>query len=193
MGKNELQNYLGYTGSGSFLPINLLLITDYFLKMNKCYLLLGSNLGNSRDQLEEACQHISKRAGDIKKHSSLYQTAAWGKTDQPDFINQVIFVHTMMDAAKLMESILLIEEEMGRHRTERNAPRNIDIDILFFNDSIIDQPHLHIPHPRLPERRFVLVPMNELAPALIHPVLHKSIHQLLRVCTDPLAVKKIAG
>lgn len=161
-----------------------------FLKMNKCYLLLGSNLGDSQKQLNIAIDKITTKIGTIVKRSSLYQTAAWGKTDQPDFLNQAILTATPFDAPTVMEIILSIESDMGRHRTERNAPRIVDIDILFFNDLIIDQPHLHIPHPRLQDRRFVLEPMNELDPDLFHPVLHKTIHQLLRVCPDPLTVKK---
>jgi 2-amino-4-hydroxy-6-hydroxymethyldihydropteridine diphosphokinase len=159
--------------------------------MNKCFLLLGSNLGDSILKLTEARKHIADRIGFIIKQSSLYQTAAWGKTDQPDFVNQAIQVETAFDAEKTMYTILAIEEFMGRHRTERNAPRIIDIDILFFNDIVIHYPHLHIPHPRLQDRRFVLEPMNELSPEHYHPLLHKTIHQLLRVCDDPLPVKKI--
>lgn len=148
-------------------------------------------MGESKNQLAIARKMITAHVGVIKRSSSLYQTAAWGKTDQPDFINQVVEVETNIDAAQTMKMILELEEKMGRYRTERNAPRIIDIDILFFNDNISNEPHLHIPHPRLQDRRFVLVPLNELAPDLVHPVLNKTIHQLLRVCPDILAVTKI--
>jgi len=123
--------------------------------------------------------------------SSLYESAAWGKTDQPDFLNQTLLLQTGLTAQNLMRTILDIEEKMGRKRIQQYGPRTIDIDILFFNEEIIDEPSLVIPHPQIQNRRFTLVPMDELAPGLIHPVLHKSIHQLLQECTDPLDVKKI--
>ena len=158
--------------------------------MNKTYLLLGSNMGNSQKQLDIAQQHIEKMIGPVTRSSSLYQTAAWGNTDQPDFLNQVIIAQTGLTAGATMEAILSIEKKMGRLRTEKNAPRIIDIDILFFNKAIIDQSHLQVPHPQLQNRRFVLIPLNELSANFIHPVYQKTIHQLLRVCPDKLAVKK---
>ncbi len=158
--------------------------------MNRTYLLLGSNMGNSLQQLGIAQKHIEKNIGTITRSSSLYQTAAWGKTDQPDFLNQVIVVETGLTATATMQAILSIEKKMGRLRTEKNAPRIIDIDILLFNKDIIETPILSVPHPQLQYRRFVLIPLNELSPNLIHPVLKKTIHQLLRVCPDNLAVKK---
>jgi 2-amino-4-hydroxy-6-hydroxymethyldihydropteridine diphosphokinase len=158
--------------------------------MNKTYLLLGSNMGNSQKQLVTAQLYIEKKIGTIIRRSSVYQTAAWGKTDQPDFLNQVIIVETELTAMDTMESILFIEKKMGRIRTKKNAPRKIDIDILFFNKAIIEQAGLIIPHPLQQNRRFVLIPLNELSANFIHPVLKKTIHQLLRVCPDKLAVKK---
>ena len=158
--------------------------------MNKTYLLLGSNMGNSRQQLAIAQKHIEKNIGAISRNSSIYQTAAWGKTDQPDFMNQVIIVETELSAHDTMQAILSIEKKMGRLRTEKNAPRIIDIDILLFNKETIESPTLSVPHPQLQNRRFVLIPLNELSPNLIHPILKKTIHHLLRVCPDNLAVKK---
>ena len=158
--------------------------------INRTYLLLGSNMGNSLKQLEIAQEHIEKKIGPVTRSSSCYQTAAWGNTDQPDFLNQVIIVETVLTASATMDAILTIEKKMGRLRTEKNAPRIIDIDILFFNKAIIDQPGLQVPHPQLQNRRFVLIPLNELSANFIHPVLRKTIHQLLRVCPDKLAVKK---
>ena len=125
------------------------------------------------------------------RKSGIYQTAAWGKTDQPDFLNQVIEVETNFSAQKTMDAILDIESNMGRVRTEKNAPRVIDIDILFFNKELHDEPGLTIPHPALAQRRFVLIPLNELAPDFLHPLFHKTIQQLLIECTDTLNVKKI--
>ena len=159
--------------------------------MNKAYLLLGSNMGNSKKQLADAARYIGKEIGEVTRSSSLYRTAAWGKTDQPDFINQVVIVNTGHTAEETMEKILAIEHRMGRVRSIKNAPRIIDIDILFFNKAVIATKDLVVPHPRLAERRFVLIPLHELSPLLVHPVNKKTIHYLLRVCPDDLPVNKI--
>ena len=158
--------------------------------MNSTYLLLGSNIGNSREQLSTAIHQIKMNTGKLIRASHLYSTAAWGNPNQPDFLNQVIVVETKLSAQETLKSILAIEKKMGRVRTVKNAPRIIDIDILFFNKEIIDQPDIIIPHPEIQNRRFVLIPLNELAPQLIHPVLKKSVHQLLTACPDQLNVKK---
>jgi 2-amino-4-hydroxy-6-hydroxymethyldihydropteridine diphosphokinase len=159
--------------------------------MNKTYLLLGSNMGNSRQQLSIAIKNIEKEIGKISRQSKLYVTAAWGNTNQPDFLNQVLVAETSLSAFQTLTTILTIEKKMGRVRTTKNAPRVIDIDILFFNKEIIEQKNLSVPHPQIPNRRFVLVPLNELAPNFKHPSLKKNIHQLLTNCTDLLNVKKI--
>jgi 2-amino-4-hydroxy-6-hydroxymethyldihydropteridine diphosphokinase len=158
--------------------------------MNKTYLLLGSNMGNSRAKLATAITHIEKKIGSISRCSSIYQTAAWGNTNQPDFLNQVIVVETKLPATTVMQTILTIEEKMGRIRTIKNAARIIDIDILFYNKAIIKEKDLIVPHLEIPNRRFVLIPLNELSPNLKHPVLHKTIHRLLTNCKDKLDVKK---
>jgi 2-amino-4-hydroxy-6-hydroxymethyldihydropteridine diphosphokinase len=159
--------------------------------MNQAYLLTGGNEGNRLSHLLQAITNIEKYCGEITAQSSLYESAAWGNTDQPDFLNQTLSLQTRLTGQNLMQTILDIEERMGRKRAQQYGPRTIDIDILFFNDEIINAPSLVIPHPQIQNRRFTLVPMDELAPGLIHPVLHKSIHQLLQECTDPLDVKKI--
>ena len=158
--------------------------------MNTVYLLLGSNIGNSKTSLAKAITQIEKQIGTITRLSSLYTTAAWGNTRQPDFLNRVIIVKTALSALQTMQTILVIEEEMGRIRTVKNAPRIIDIDILFFNKEIIELEQLSIPHPQIQNRRFVLVPLNQLSPNLMHPVLKSSVHQLLLYCPDRLNVKK---
>lgn len=158
--------------------------------MNNTYLLLGSNIGNSQQQLSAAIKQIDKKIGKVIRRSKLYVTAAWGNTNQPDFLNQVVQVQTNLSAKEALESILQIEEKMGRVRTVKNAPRIIDIDILFFNREIIREKELTVPHPEIQNRRFVLIPLNELSPALKHPVLNKNIHQLLLTCKDTLNVKK---
>ena len=158
--------------------------------MNKVYLLLGSNQQNPQKQLLLAQKNIAKNIGGIKRKSFIYQTAAWGNTRQPDFLNQVIVVETKLTAAQTMQTILAIEKKMGRVRTKKNAPRIIDIDILFFNKEIIHTKDLDIPHPRLQERNFVLIPLNQLSPNLKHPVLNKTIKELLKTSADTLTVKK---
>ena len=158
--------------------------------MNKVYLLLGSNQQDPGKQLLLAQRSILKKIGHIDRRSAIYQTAAWGNTNQPDFLNQVIIVNTGLTAIQTMRTILEIEKKMGLLRTVKNAPRIIDIDILFFNREIIDRDELTVPHPQLQNRRFVLVPLNELSPNLKHPVLNKTIHQLFIHCPDDLNVKK---
>lgn len=159
--------------------------------MNTTYLLLGSNQQGPQKQLKLAQKHIAKRIGTIKRSSAVYQTAAWGNTRQPDFLNQVIIIETTLTAAQTIQTILSIEKEMGRIRTKKNAPRIIDIDILFFNKEIIQTNTLQVPHPRLEQRNFVLIPLNQLSPNFKHPVSGKTIHQLLRICPDDLTVHKI--
>lgn len=158
--------------------------------MNKIYLLLGSNTGNSKAALTKAKKQIQKQIGVITRHSDLYSTAAWGNFKQPDFLNQVIIAETELSAAETMQTILDIEKKMGRVRTVKNAPRIIDIDILLFNKEIIHLPYLNVPHPQIQNRRFVLVPLNQLSPNMIHPGLKKTIHKLLIHCPDTLNVKK---
>ena len=161
--------------------------------MNKAYLLIGGNEGELErmNHLQQARENIEKACGSILQQSAVYETAAWGKTDQPAFLNQALLVETGLDAPSCMKVLLAIEEQMGRERTEKYAPRIIDIDILFFNNEIIDLPHVTIPHPEIQNRRFVLQPMDEIAPAYMHPVLNKTIHALLLACKDSLDVKKI--
>jgi 2-amino-4-hydroxy-6-hydroxymethyldihydropteridine diphosphokinase len=159
--------------------------------MNKLYLLLGSNQQQPQKQLQLAQKNIAQKIGLVLRQSPVYQTAAWGNTNQPDFLNQVIIVSTVLTALQTMQTILKIEQNMGRIRTKKNAPRIIDIDIIFFNKAIINEKDLIVPHPQLQNRKFVLIPLNQLSPNFKHPVLQKTIHQLLRVCPDKLTVHKI--
>ena len=161
--------------------------------MNISYLLIGGNEGDRTGNMAIARERIGSVAGAIRRRSSLYETAAWGKTDQPDFLNQALLLETGLDAAILLATLLGIEEEMGRKRSEKYGSRIIDIDILFFNDAIITQPGLVIPHPEIQNRRFALAPLEEIAPAYIHPLLGVSVRELLINCTDPLVVKKLTS
>ncbi|MBI2730083.1 MAG: 2-amino-4-hydroxy-6-hydroxymethyldihydropteridine diphosphokinase [Sphingobacteriales bacterium] len=159
--------------------------------MAKLILLIGGNMGDRVKHLVVAKKHINKYIGKIIRCSAYYETAAWGNTEQPDFLNQVLVVETKKMAAEVMQQILSIEKELGRVRTIKNAPRVIDIDILFYGKEIYTSETLTVPHPQIPNRRFVLVPLNELIPQFQHPVLKKSIHWLLLKCKDPLEVKKL--
>jgi 2-amino-4-hydroxy-6-hydroxymethyldihydropteridine diphosphokinase len=158
--------------------------------MNKAYLLTGGNLGNRELNLSLAREQIGETCGKVTLHSSVYETAAWGPVSQPDYLNQVLEVETTLSPADLMQQLLRIEKHLGRHREERYGARTIDIDILFFNNLTVDEENLIIPHPRLYTRRFVLIPLNEIAAELVHPILQLTVKELLAKCTDPLDVKK---
>jgi 2-amino-4-hydroxy-6-hydroxymethyldihydropteridine diphosphokinase len=159
--------------------------------MNKAYLLTGGNEGDRFLHMKQARANIEHICGQLLMVSSLYETAAWGKTDQSDFLNQILLVETNFGPEALLNAILSIEERGGRKRTVKNAPRTIDIDILFYNNLVLEKPGLSIPHPRIADRRFVLEPLDEISPDFKHPVLKKTIHQLLLECKDELGVKKI--
>ena len=137
--------------------------------MNTVYILTGGNIGERLINLEKAQKYLEDKIGKIERSSLIYETAAWGNNDQPDFYNQVHVIRTKLTAEEIMQNILKIEEKMGRIRTFKNAARLIDIDILFFNKEIINNPGLIIPHTEIANRRFVLEPLNELSPHMIHP------------------------
>jgi 2-amino-4-hydroxy-6-hydroxymethyldihydropteridine diphosphokinase len=158
---------------------------------NRIFLLLGTNLGNRRGNLQLAIDEIEQSIGGIQARSSVYQTAAWGKLDQPEFYNQVVEVETSVLLTELLEIILGIETKLGRERKEKWGERLIDIDILLAGESIIQTERLTIPHSQLANRRFTLVPLAEIASDVVHPVLQKSIMTLLQECTDSLTVQKL--
>jgi 2-amino-4-hydroxy-6-hydroxymethyldihydropteridine diphosphokinase len=160
--------------------------------MNNVYILTGGNIGDRVMNLSNAASAIESYCGVIKAYSSIYETAAWGKEEQSPFLNQVLLLQTRFAPEKLLHLILAIESEMGRVRKEKYGPRTIDIDILFFNDAIIDTETLIVPHPQIQNRKFVLTPLAELSPQLMHPILKETVTTLLANCPDPLNVKKFS-
>lgn len=154
------------------------------------YIQLGTNMGDRYAALAQAIQLMREEKLNIIRSSSIYETAAWGSIPQPDFLNQIVSLHTLLTPEQLMELLLETEKKMGRIRTEKNGPRTIDLDILFYDDLIFNSASVTIPHPLLHERRFILEPMTELDPDFIHPIFNKTINELLFLCKDPLPVKK---
>lgn len=154
------------------------------MPMITAYLLTGSNLGQREEFLRKAVEQISNRAGKCVSISSLYETAPWGKLDQPSFLNQAIKLETTLPPKELLKVLLDIEQELGRSRQEKYGPRTIDIDILLYGNEVIDSPQLQVPHPQMALRRFALLPLLELSPQLIHPVGEISIKLLLEQCPD---------
>ncbi len=155
------------------------------------FILLGSNQNQPLLQLKHALLGIEENIAAIVSASSIYKTAAWGNRQQPVFYNQVIQVNTARKAIDLLDKLLLLENEMGRVRHTKWEPRIIDLDILFFERNISNQPRLTLPHPYLHERMFTLIPLNEIAPNWVHPKLGLTVNNLLHLCTDPLKVEKI--
>ena len=157
--------------------------------MKEAYLLLGGNLGDREQYLHRAISKISERCGEVIRMSSIYESQPWGFEDNNDFLNQVIVIKTGFDPHNLLKEVLRIEESMGRERVPGvMVSRNIDIDILFYGQHIVEDADLIIPHPKLQERRFTLMPLLEIAPELEHPVLKKSMRELYRECPDELRV-----
>ncbi len=159
--------------------------------MHKAYILLGTNLGDRLSYLQQAKTCIAQQVGEVLAASSIYETAAWGLTDQPSFYNQVLVVKTTVEPDNLLQQLLNIETQLGRIRTIKFGPRTIDIDILLIDDLVNQSAILQLPHPALPQRKFALKPLAEVAPNLLHPVEKKTISQLLQACTDTLDVQKI--
>lgn len=169
--------------------MNLLQIISKY-RMAEVFLLLGSNMGDSQKYLQEARLALQHQIGTLLATSSVYQTAAWGKTNQPDFLNQVLNMETALEPFEVLNRCLGIEQGLGRVREEKWAARTIDIDILFYDSMIVNHENLVIPHPFLHERAFTLIPLVELAPEWVHPVLKKSMTDLLASLGVDLAVKK---
>jgi len=156
----------------------------------KIFLLLGSNIGNRLDYLTKAKLEISTSCGKIITESSVYETEAWGITDQNAFLNQVVEIRSNLLSTDLLSKLLSIEEGLGRQRSEKWASRVIDLDILFYGKEVINTAMLTLPHPQIQNRRFTLVPLVEIARDFLHPILEKTCWQLLNDCVDQLEVRK---
>ncbi|KAA9339129.1 2-amino-4-hydroxy-6-hydroxymethyldihydropteridine diphosphokinase [Hymenobacter busanensis] len=157
------------------------------------YLLLGSNLGDRVATLHRALVALAEQAGKIVAVSSVYETAAWGFEAQPAFLNQAVQFSTALSPEALLGACQQVEQEAGREREELWGPRTLDVDILLYDEVVLDQPRLVLPHPRLPNRRFALVPLADLAPNVMHPTLNQSVQQLLANCPDTLPVEPWLG
>ncbi len=158
--------------------------------MNVAYLCLGGNIGNRETSIQLAVSEINQRVGQVTSASRIYQTEAWGVQNQQAYLNVCLELSTELSSLELIQSLLDIEKHLGRERNahEIYASRTIDIDILFYNNDIIENKTLSIPHPRLHLRKFVLIPLNEIIPNYLHPILNKSIFNLLKECDDMLEV-----
>ncbi len=159
--------------------------------MAQVYIITGSNVGNALLNLKAASDDMIAKAGLLLRSSAYYRTEPWGNKDQQPFLNQVLVIETDLPAKELLQRLLGIEEQMGRVRKNKWEPRIIDIDILFYGDKVIDEEGLTIPHPYIQERRFVLTPLVEIAPGLVHPVSGKNMLQLLEECVDTGTVDKM--
>ena len=160
--------------------------------MIKLYLLLGGNLGDKKQVFEETTRLLGEQVGRITRQSHIYETEPWGFESSDLFWNQALELSVSISAEEVLDKTQQIEQQLGRtQKANQYDSRIIDIDILFYGDQVISLENLNIPHPRIQERKFVLVPLNEIAPDLQHPVLQKSIAQLLLECPDQLKVQRV--
>lgn len=152
---------------------------------------IGTNLGNREANIEDALTRIEESLGEVLVASSVYESEPWGFDSKDKFLNMVVYIRTDLTPSGLLGRILMIEAQMGRIREDEGyKSRTIDIDILLYEDEILNEPTLEIPHPRMHERKFVLVPLCEIAPDIVHPVIKKVFRELLEKCGDAGEVVK---
>lgn len=160
--------------------------------MARLFLLLGGNLGNKERTFTSARTRLEEELGKITQMSSVYETEPWGFQSDYLFWNQIILIETGWSPCEVLKKTKIIEQELGRVRkAERYSSRLIDIDLLFYDDMVFHEPQLELPHPRIIDRRFVLEPLAEIAPNMLHPVFRQTIMELLENCSDILNVKKL--
>lgn len=158
------------------------------LGVTKIYLALGSNLGDRMQNLRAALRQLAPHIA-LTHLSPIYQTEPWGVADQPDFFNMTVCGETALAPVELLDALQAIEKNMGRVKTVRYGPRVIDLDILMYGDTVMQTERLEIPHPRMAERRFVLVPLNDIAPHTMHPRLKRTVRELLSALQDDSAIR----
>jgi 2-amino-4-hydroxy-6-hydroxymethyldihydropteridine diphosphokinase len=161
------------------------------MQYSDVYFLLGANLGDRATQLQQATQLLIAKVGPLLRQSAMYETAPWGNTNQPGFLNQVVVLRTRQHPIDLLRHIRDIEQALGRVRHEKWGSRVIDVDILYYGALVVKMPDLSIPHPYIAERRFTLIPLVEIAADFVHPVLKLTQNQLLGQCPDQSAVVKL--
>ena len=152
--------------------------------MNTIFLQLGSNMGDRNAYLQKARKLITEKIGMIKKRSRIYESVPWGIENQNNYLNQVLELKSKFTADEVLQKILDIENKIGRIRNEKWGERIIDIDILFYNDLIIEKEELCIPHIHLHNRKFVLTPLHEISPDYVHPKYRKKVSELMQECKD---------
>jgi 2-amino-4-hydroxy-6-hydroxymethyldihydropteridine diphosphokinase len=160
--------------------------------MNIVFLQLGSNLGNRESLLQDAITEIENRVGRVIEKSKVYESTPWRVEGQENYLNQILKVKTELLADDVLVTILDVEKELGRVRLEKWGERLIDIDIIFYNDAIIETPQLCVPHKHMHERMFVLTPLHDIAPDVVHPKYNKTVVELLEQCRDTELVKEYA-
>jgi 2-amino-4-hydroxy-6-hydroxymethyldihydropteridine diphosphokinase len=173
-----------------FEQYDLILLNRANQLMKSVYLGIGSNLGDRKVNLRNAVEKAEELTGKIVKVSSVYETEPWGFSSDDQFLNMVVKIKTSLKPSELLERLLMVESLMGRLREgKKYSSRIIDIDILFYGKQVVRTEVLEIPHPELYKRKFVLVPLAEIAPDLVHPVFKKSISELLQECSDESKIR----